>query len=173
MPTLNMSELMAQATALELELIPAEIGYELWNGRHYKGGFTSLSEVEKELKERTDRARIKRLADEEEARARHEQSMKDYREARRPFSEAHARLRDVGIPAAIVYGKTVLGYCLALPGVASVQVAYGRTTDGDPVNVRESRLSFSGKKVSQAREMDTMISPFLCGDEMYYLVEGE
>ncbi|EML8490064.1 hypothetical protein WAB73_003294 [Salmonella enterica subsp. enterica] len=162
--TSSFSELSRFASFLNLSLIRANIGYELWKGESYKGGFTTLSAVADalivfhELAESAaeDAWNVQRKAQQVQA----EKYQAD-------FGDAEAMLADA-VSAAVVVHDHVVGYCRVLSGTKRIQVASQRTADGAPVTVQTCRVSFSQKNLLQAYELPTF-TPFLYQGELYYV----
>ncbi|WP_338634707.1 hypothetical protein V6L80_00275 (plasmid) [Erwinia persicina] len=145
----SFSDVSTSATQLGLELSAANIGFELWEGESYRGGFGTLSSVISELNSRieTDELRL--------------------REKKEKFSPLINMLAEASV-AAILDNGTVIGSCRtdAKRG-ATVAVFNGLTAEGIPVNVRHLRISRSAKNLAMSREFPEYTPQLIHGDFYY------
>ncbi len=166
----SFSELSRVANCeLNIHLSRASIGYELWKGDAYKGGFHTLPAVAAELITLlgVQAAEHERIQDAEVREAEHEQAIRDEKQA--PFRAAENRLQDADSAAVMVAGK-VKGYCKAIRGTRSIAVCAERAMDGSPVNIRQLRVSFSNKLL--AFDLPNY-SAFVFNNEIYYVAEPQ
>ncbi|EBW6765671.1 hypothetical protein DP806_16535 [Salmonella enterica subsp. enterica serovar Saintpaul] len=162
--TSSFSELSRFASSLNLSLITANIGYELWKGDSYKGGFTTLSAVAEALLVFHELAES---AAEEAWNAQRKAQQAQVEKYQADFGDAESMLAEA-VSAAVMVHDHVVGYCRVLPGTKRIQVASQRTADGAPVTVQTRRVSFSSKNLLQACELPTF-TPFISQGELYYV----
>lgn len=165
--TSSFSELSRFADSLNLSLITANIGYELWKGDSYKGGFTTLSAVAETLTVIYEGVK----SDDEDAWNAQNKALQLLAEQRKArFADVDAFLVDA-IPAALMHRGHVVGYCRVLPGTRRIQVAAQRTVDGAPVTVETRQVSVSQKNLFLAYELPAC-TPFLYQGELYYVSDS-
>lgn len=168
--TSSFSELSRAAGVLNLSLTPANIGYELWEDSHYKGGFTTLSDVADEINRRVELHKIHLTMAVEQDQVDEERRRSEQEERQKPFVSATKMLGKT-VPAAVMQNGRVVGYCQAQSGTRSIRIARERTSDGAPINVSSRRISLSEKNVNLAYAQPAFTA-FVYDDEIFYVPEN-
>ncbi|WP_168393716.1 hypothetical protein [Erwinia amylovora] len=146
----SFSEASRFAKQLGLELSVANIGFELWQGESYRGGFTCLTAAIDELN------------------LRYELREADTKEIQQAREALHALLASAEVAAVMEHGS-VIGSCLTTANRGgTVAVFDGETAGGAPVNVRHLRISRSAKNLASAGKMPDY-TPHLFNGEIYYV----
>lgn len=155
------------ASKLDLELITANIGYELWNDNLYKGGFPTLDALASHLNQLNELHEIEMsepLFSESEIQAAKEKAAI----ASKPFLNANARLINSREAAVIINGK-VTGLCRTIARKGGTILLAARNGEGAPINTRECSVSFSRKNIAEGDKSLNFYSAFEYQNEIYYI----
>lgn len=168
--TSSFSELSRAADDLNLSLTPANIGYELWEDSHYKGGFTTLSDVADTINHLVELHKIHLAMAVEQDRVDEDRRRAEQEERQKPFLSATKMLGET-VPAAVMQNGRVVGYCQAQTGTRSIRIARERTSDGAPVSASFRRLSLSEKNVHLAYAQPAFTA-CVYDNEIFYVPEN-
>lgn len=146
------SSYLSFASSIGLEIIPTSIGYELWKGDRYKGGFTSTEALAEALNLQRDLFLS---------------ALEKDNEARKPFLHASARLSGAREAAVMINGRPA-GICLTLVSKGG-KIKVSSFYNGVPVNVQVHSVSFSRKNVADAKYSSTDYSAFEYEGDLYYV----
>ncbi|VVT48707.1 hypothetical protein UYSO10_2464 [Kosakonia radicincitans] len=164
------SDYVTLASGLGFEITPASIGYELWFQNNYKGGFTTLDALAKELNLHLELHQLRSQEETEQNQKAIKTVQKKDREARVPFVSALSRLSDAREAAVMRNGK-VVGLCRTLVSKGG-EVCLAACRNGVPVNMHWLPVSFSKKNIQSANDSGNYFSAFEYDDELYYVSDN-
>ncbi|MGP2408056.1 hypothetical protein V2A84_00135 [Yersinia sp. 2553 StPb PI] len=146
---LTFSHARSVARVLGLDLIEANIGFELWAGESYQGGFVSLDAAINEIKLRQEITEIK-----------HAEAAAD--------SNKISSILVGATEAALIYNGDVIGYCKTIiKNGGYITIAREMTNDTAPVNTMQVKISRSEKNIKKIQEAELYIPRLYNGDVFY------